>query len=190
VETEKSVPSFGAVNAAAKAAEESAYRAAAAAAERLRTSEDEASGTKPATSAGAGGTWAQRPGSKGPGAGSAGAGNAGNAGNTKPSPKVHPERDGFNAGRARRSNPNAEGAGMVGTEWCSVFHLLVALEGNHQGSYLSGIELSNFSLSNLPKGASKPSSATFLAILPKKISLKTLHSELVSYRRQLVQLLS
>lgn len=114
VETEKSVPSFGAVNAAAKAAEESAYRAAAAAAERLRTSEDEASGTKPATSAGAGGTWAQRPGSKGPGAGSAGAGNAGNAGNTKPSPKVHPERDGFNAGRARRSNPNAEGAGAGG----------------------------------------------------------------------------
>jgi hypothetical protein len=129
------------VNAAAKAAEESAYRAAAAAAERLRTSEDEASGTKPATSAGAGGTWAQRPGSKGPGAGSAGAGNAGNAGNTKPSPKVHPERDGFNAGRARRSNPNAEGAGMVGTEWCSVLHLLVALEGKHQGSYLAGLNL-------------------------------------------------
>lgn len=114
VETEKSVPSFGAVNAAAKAAEESAYRAAAAAAERLRTSEDDASGNKPATSAGAGGTWAQRPGSKGPGAGSAGAGNAGNASNTKPSPKVHPERDGFNAGRARRSNPNAEGAGAGG----------------------------------------------------------------------------
>lgn len=91
VEKDKSIPSFATANAAA----ETAYRAAAAAAERLR-SEDEG-GSKPATNA-TNASWAQRPSSK------AGTGNA-----TKPSPKVFPERDGFNAGRARRSSPVNEG---------------------------------------------------------------------------------
>eukprot|EP00438_Fugacium_kawagutii_P002666 Skav222007 [mRNA] locus=scaffold2020:251262:253549:- [translate_table: standard] len=90
---EKDVPSF----AQATSAAETAYRAAAAAAERLR-GED---GAKPQPSgpSGTSGTssWAQRP-----------------EGRPKASPKVHPEgpssgREGFNAGRARRSNPNAEG---------------------------------------------------------------------------------
>ena len=91
VEKDKSIPSFATANAAA----ETAYRAAAAAAERLR-SEDEG-GSKPATNA-TSASWAQRPSSK-----------AGTGTTTKPSPKVHPERDGFNAGRARRSSPVNEG---------------------------------------------------------------------------------
>ena len=117
VEKDKSIPSFATANAAA----ETAYRAAAAAAERLR-SEDEG-GSKPATNA-TNASWAQRPSSK------AGTGNA-----TKPSPKVFPERDGFNAGRARRSSPVNEGGwdwGLGGismtmflqhcvTEWISWF---------------------------------------------------------------------
>ena len=80
--------------AAAAAAENAAYRAAAAA-ERLRGDDD----TKPATSASA--SWAQRP-SKAPSA------------NPKAGPKVHPERDGFNAGRARRSTaPTGESQGQA-----------------------------------------------------------------------------
>ena len=91
MEKDKSIPSFATANAAA----ETAYRAAAAAAERLR-SEDEG-GSKPATNA-TSASWAQRPSSK-----------AGTGTTTKPSPKVHPEREGFNAGRARRSSPVNEG---------------------------------------------------------------------------------
>lgn len=85
--------------AAAAAAENAAYRAAAAA-ERLRGDDD----TKPATSASA--SWAQRP-SKAPSA------------NPKAGPKVHPERDGFNAGRARRSTAptgESQGPGHGGNE--------------------------------------------------------------------------
>ena len=93
--SEKSIPTFEAANAAAQ----NAYRAAAAAAERLR--EEDAGAKTSGAAGGAGGSWAQRPGSKGP------------SEKPKPSAKVHPERDGFNAGRARRSNPNAEG-GEVG----------------------------------------------------------------------------
>ncbi|CAK9003102.1 unnamed protein product [Durusdinium trenchii] len=87
--------------AVAAAAENAAYRAAAAA-ERLRGDDD----TKPATSASA--SWAQRP-SKAPSA------------NPKAGPKVHPERDGFNAGRARRSTaPTGESQGLTS------YHLLQA----------------------------------------------------------------
>lgn len=72
--------------AAANAAAQTAYRQAAAAAERLRE-ENEAEKS---------GTWA-RPSSSKPKA------------TPKASAKVHPEREGFNAGRARRSTPNPEG---------------------------------------------------------------------------------
>ena len=73
-----------------KARAETAYRSAAAAAERL--GKEAGAEPKPAGSA----TWAQRPGSK-----------------TGPSPKVHPGngREGFNAGRSRRSSPPPAGEG-------------------------------------------------------------------------------
>lgn len=85
-----------------KARAESAYRSAAAAAERLgkdAPSNPSNSSTEAKTSATAGGTWAQRPSSK-----------------AGPSPKVHPGRDGFNAGRSRRSTPSpaAEGSSAGG----------------------------------------------------------------------------
>ncbi|CAE7322107.1 unnamed protein product [Symbiodinium natans] len=81
-----------------KARAETAYRSAAAAAERLgkdagsNSANSANSESKPASGA----TWAQRPGSKtGP----------------SPSPKVHP---GFNAGRNRRSTPPPAGEGSSG----------------------------------------------------------------------------
>jgi len=102
---EKDAPTFSDATAAA----ESAYRAAAAAAERLRQPEEDKAGAPNAPNA----SWAQRPSSKGPGA--AGAAGAGAGANSKPGAKVHPEREGFNAGRARRSNPHAnEGAKSEG----------------------------------------------------------------------------
>ena len=76
--------------AAANAAAQTAYRQAAAAAERLREE----------TEAEKSGTWA-RPSSGKPKAKPA----------AKPSAKVHPDREGFNAGRARRSTPGAPNEG-------------------------------------------------------------------------------
>ena len=90
-----------------KARAETAYRSAAAAAERL--GKDAGAEAKPAPNA----AWAQRPTSK-----------------TGPSPKVHPGREGFNAGRSRRSSPPPEGP------VCHLLHLLrIATQVAHAHCY-------------------------------------------------------